>query len=147
MANAFDVHIRKEDLAAFRRRVLYHYKQKPGHEYMEVIFIRKGVGEYHIESFHKIKITDTSPYHVDYDDEQYQAYKREAKDLGLEYGSIHTHTVSDTSPSVHDHCSAAAEGDALVGIMEIDKPATGKLKTKLDFWIPQLPCKINQIRS
>jgi hypothetical protein len=63
MEAAFDVHIRKKDLAAFRRRVLYHYRKKPKHEYMEAIFIRKGVGEFHIESFHKLRLTKcaTSP--------------------------------------------------------------------------------------
>ena len=143
---AFDVHIRKKDLAAFRRRVLYHYRKKPKHEYMEVIFVRKGVGEFHIESFHKIRMTNTSPYIVEYDEVQYQAYKNEAAAAGLSLGSIHTHTVSDTSASYHDHCTGVEEGDTLMGICGVDEvKGTKKLTTKLDFWIPQLPCKINQI--
>jgi hypothetical protein len=143
---AFDVHIRKQDLAAFRRRVLYHYRKAPGHEYMEAIFVRKGVGEYHIVSFHKIWMTKTSPYIVEYSDVQYQALKNEAHSLHLSLGSIHTHTVSDSSPSKHDVTSGVHEGDSLIGICEVSD-TKGKLSTLLDFWIPQLPCRINQIRD
>jgi hypothetical protein len=145
--NSFEVHIRNKDLAAFRRRVLYHYRQKPKHEYMEFIFIRKGLGEFHIDSFHKIRLINTSPYVVEYDPLAFQALKNEAIAAGLGYGTIHTHTLYDTSPSVVDHCSGVEEGETLMGICEVDKPAKGKMKTKLDFWIPQLPCKVTQVRD
>jgi len=144
MEAAFDVHIRKKDLAAFRRRVLYHYRKKPKHEYMEAIFIRKGVGEFHIESFHKLRLTKTSPYVVEYNDVEYQALKNEAVAAGLSVGSIHTHTVCDSAASYHDHCSGVECGDTLMGICAVEAE-NGKLTTKLDFWIPQFPCKINQI--
>jgi proteasome lid subunit RPN8/RPN11 len=146
MALAFDVHIRNKDLASFRRRVLYHYRKKPGHEYMEVIFVRRGVGEYHVVSFHKIRMTKTSPYVVEYDDLQYQALKNQARSEGLSLGSIHTHTVSDSSPSRHDVTSGVEEGDSLIGICEVSDDK-GKLSTKLDFWIPMLPCLINQVKD
>lgn len=145
--NAFDVHIRNKDLAAFRRRVLYHYRQKPGHEYMEVMFLRRGIGEFHIESFHKIRIEKSSARLVKYDDLHFQALKNEAASLGLDYGTIHTHTISDSAPSTCDHETGIEEGEILMGICEVDVLATGKMKTHVDFWIPQLPCKINQIRD
>jgi proteasome lid subunit RPN8/RPN11 len=143
----FDVHIRNKDLAAFRSRVLYHYKKKPEHEYMEVIFVRKGLSEFHIESFHKIRMLNTSPYVVEYDQLQFQALKNEARELGLEFGTIHTHTMGDTSPSACDHSSGVAEEESLMGICEVDKLENGRMKTKLDFWVPQIPLKINQIRG
>ena len=147
MDAAFNVHIRKKDLAAFRHRVLYHWRKKPKHEYMEVIFIRKGVGEFHIESFHKIKMTNTSPYIVEYSDLEYTALKNEAASHGLSVGSIHTHTVCDSAASYHDHCSGVEAGDTLMGICAVEKGEKDKMTTKLDFWIPQLPCRITQITT
>lgn len=144
---AFDVHIRNKDLAAFRRRVLYHYRKKPGHEYMEVLFLRKGLGEFHIESFHKIRITKSSPSVIKFDPLHFQALKNEALSLGLDYGTIHTHTLCDSSPSTFDHEAGIQEGEALMGICEVDVLPSGKMKTHIDFWMPQLPCRINQIRG
>jgi hypothetical protein len=146
MDAAFNVHIRKKDLAAFRRRVLYHWRKKPQHEYIEAIFIRKGLGEFHIESFHKLRMTNTSPDIVEYSDLEYLALKNEAAGLGFGMGSIHTHTICDTAASYHDHCSGVEVGDTLMGIMSIEEDED-KLTTKLDFWVPQLPCKITQITT
>lgn len=141
----FDVYIRKKDLAAFRKRVLYHFRRKPKHEYLEVIFIREGIGQFHIESFHKVHITKTSPRIVEIDEMHFLALKNEAKSLGLKYGTIHTHTISDSAPSAHDHCSGLEEGETLLGICEVDELKSGRMKTNLVFWIPQMPCRINQI--
>ena len=146
MDAAFNVHIRKKDLAAFRRRVLYHYRKKPKHEYMEVIFVRKGVGEFHIESFHKIHMSKTSKYEVEYSDLVYLAFKNEAASLGLSMGTIHTHTICDSAASYHDHCSGVEAGDTLMGICAVESDGK-RLSTKLDFWIPQLPCRITQITT
>jgi hypothetical protein len=147
MDAAFNVHIRKKDLAAFRRRVLYHWRKKPKHEYLEVIFVRKGVGEFHIESFHKLELTKTSPHTVEYRDLEYTALQNEAASLGFSMGTIHTHTICDSAASYHDHCSAVESGDTLMGICEVEEGDHGKMTTKLDFWIPQLPCRITQITT
>jgi hypothetical protein len=144
---AFDVHIRSKDLEAFRRRVLYYYRKFPKVEYMEVIFIRQGVGTFHIESFHKLRFTKRDTHIVDCDDLQYQELKNQAFSQGLSFGTIHTHTVCDSAASKYDIVEGVREGEALLGVCEVDELPNGRMKTTLDFWIPQLPCTINQIRD
>lgn len=145
--HAFEVHIRAKDLAAFRRRVLYAYKKRPEHEYMEAIFVKLGVGEYHICSFHKLHLLETSPTIVSCSDEEYASLKAKAEALGLSLGSIHTHTMNDSAPSKHDHVSASDLKDCLLGVCEVTKSEAGVMHTKLDFWVPILPCVIKQVRD
>lgn len=141
-----DVFVDADQQRGFKRRaVAAFHKDK---EYMEAIFIRRAVGEFHVERFIKLKLTKQEDGMVDCDNVQYRALKAEAKSLGLEFGSVHTHLWGDSSLSEWDHKESVKEGETLVGVCFITKDEkTGKVKTQLDFWQPQLPAKLKVIRS
>jgi len=144
---ALDVYVDAAQQARFRRRALraFHKNQ----EYAEAIFIRRGLGEFHVERFVPLHITKADAYLVEYDDVHYAALKNEARAQGLEVGTIHTHVVleSGSAPSKHDHLDGVKEGEALVGVCEIEKKKhSRRARITIDFWQPQQPCKLNLIR-
>lgn len=158
MASPFRVYVDGKALAAFRRRVLRYYR-KHKTEYMEVLFIHRAVSEFHVREFRQIKILSSTYDMVAYCPEDWSALTKEARSLGLEVGSIHTHPSSyGTQPSKEDYTSG--EGDVLIGICEIydpnypscitcgpvqSKTASKRFSTKLDFWIPVRPCVLKII--
>jgi hypothetical protein len=143
---ALDIYVDDTQQRRFRRRAIRAFHQNQ--EYVEAIFVRRGVGEFHVEQFRPLLITFANLKGVNYDDVQYNALRNEAKTLGFELGTIHTHIKCDSSPSTQDHTDGVKEGEVLVGICEIEKTKTGRAKVvTLDFWQPQLPCKLNIVRG
>ena len=126
-----------------RRAVAAFHKNK---EYMEAIFVRRGVGEFHVVKFIKLILLKQGPEIVDSDDVEYKALKNEAKNLGLEFGTVHTHLYNDSAPSEWDHKESV--GEALVGVCSVwTDEKTQKTHSRIDFWQPQLPCKLNVVPS
>lgn len=141
---AFEVHVSKKDLAAFRRRVTYHYRKYPKAEYIEGILLRQDGNKFTIVSFERLWIEKRTKFEIVTNDLQYQELKNRARAKGCRWGSIHTHTISDSTPSKFDIEEGVREKDALVGVCEVSE-STGRITTQIDFWVPLLPCKINQI--
>lgn len=140
-----DVHVSKKDLAGFRRRVSYQYRKHPKAEYMEGLLIRQDGNQYYIVSFHRLWIVKSSRWEVETNDLQFKELQNQATSEGLKIGTIHTHTISDSAPSHADIVGGVADREALLGICEVDETESGRLKMHVDFWVPQLPCKINQV--
>lgn len=141
-----NIFVDSDQQRAFRRRAVsaFHKNQ----EYMEAIFIRRGVGEFHVVKFIKLKLIKQGPEIVDSDDVQYNALKNEAKNLGLEFGTIHTHLYNDTAPSEWDHKEGLVEGEALVGVCSVwTDEQTGKTHSRIGFWQPQHPCALHVVKS
>jgi proteasome lid subunit RPN8/RPN11 len=141
----YEVHASKKDLAAFRRRVAYHYRKHPKAEYIEGLLIRQDGKKFTVVSFERLWIEKRTKYEVQSNDLQYQELKNRAYAQGLRAGTIHTHTISDSFPSKFDMVSGIEEKDALVGICEVDERKSGRLKMHIDFWVPQLPAEIYPI--
>ena len=139
------VRVSKRDLAAFRRRVAYHYKQHPMVEYMEGLVIRQDGNQYEIIGFERLWIEKRSRWRINNNDLQFEAIRNEAAKKGLRVGTIHTHTMSDSAPSFGDIESGLDDREALMGICEVDCLKSGRLKMHIDFWVPRPPCIINQI--
>lgn len=143
---ALDIYVDDKQQQAFRRRAIraFHRNQ----EYVEAVFIRRGLGEFHVERFVPLQIIEATPDGVTYDEEHAAALRNEAKAAGLEFGTIHTHITNDSAPSKVDHLGGVKEGEALVGVCEIERSKTGRAKVMtLDFWQPQLPAKLHIIRA
>jgi hypothetical protein len=141
-----DVYIDAKMQRDFKRRAVSSFHKNK--EYMEAIFIRRGIGEFHIVKFIKLKLKDVGEGTVDCDQKHYWALKREARDQGLEFGTVHTHLWGDTSLSEWDHKEGVKEGETLLGVCFISKDEkTGRTKTDLNFWQPQLPCKLKVLPS
>lgn len=140
----YEVHVSKRDLAAFRRRVAYHYRKYPKAEYIEGLRIQQDGRKFTIVSFERLWIEKRSKWTVEHNDLQYAELKNRARAEGLRAGTIHTHTVSDSAPSKFDIEDGVEEKDALVGICEVDEK-NGRLRMHIDFWVPQLPCEIHPI--
>jgi proteasome lid subunit RPN8/RPN11 len=139
----FDVHISNSLQRGIRRRCVRRYPN----EYGEAMFVRRSVGEFHIEKFIKIRLKGANSRELEWDELEYQAVKNQCTSEGFEFATIHSHPDSDSSPSTHDH-KDGTEGEVLIGIVGIKKDKkTGKFRTYLDFWVPQLPCHINLIRN
>jgi Fe-S oxidoreductase len=142
---ALDIYVDDAQQRGFRRRAIRAFHK--GQEYIEAVFIRRGLGEFHVERFVPLIITHAGRKIVNWDETQYNALKNEAKNLGLEFGTIHTHIVTDSAPSKYDHVESVAAGELLVGVCEIEKTKSGRAHiVTLDFWQPQLPAKLHVIR-
>lgn len=143
---ALDIYVDDRQQRAFRRRAIkaFHLDQ----EHVEAVFIRRGVGEFHVERFIPLHITKATRKEVQYDEVHYRALQNEARELGLEFATIHTHIVADSAPSKHDHTEGVREGEILVGVCEIERSKAGKAKIiTLDFWQPQLPCALKIVKT
>lgn len=145
---ALDIYVDDRQQRAFRRRAIraFHKDQ----EHVEAVFIRRGVGEFHVERFIPLTILSASKKEVQYDETHYKALRNEARNKGLEFGTIHTHIISDSSPSKHDHTEGVKEGETLVGVCEIEKTKGEHPRAKvvtMDFWQPQQPCKLHLVRA
>jgi hypothetical protein len=155
----FQVHVDSHELSKFKRRAIHHYKKVKG-EYIELLFIHRAIGEYHIKEFRKVKILKSDWNGLEPDVPDYERLIAEAKSLGLEVGSIHTHPSEyGTHPSRQDYIDKM--GDILIGVCEIydpefvscpvcfpvkDRPKGKGIRTSIDFWIPQQPCKIVKVK-
>ena len=139
------VHVSKKDLAAFRRRVSYHFKKHPMAEYVEGLLIRQDENQFYIVKFERLWIEKRSKWEVDNNDLQYKALRNQAEQRGLRMGTIHTHTISDSAPSLADIQSGVADQEAILGVCEVDKLKSGRLRMHIDFWVPTPPCKIHQV--
>lgn len=141
-----DVYVDAKASRGFRRRAIAAFKQNK--EYMEAIFVKRGVGEFHVVSFHKLILTKQGQSIVECDDTQYNALKNEAKLQGLEFGTVHSHVYGDTSPSEWDLRDSAKDGDVLCGVCFVwSDEKTGRTKSRIDFWQPQLPAKLHVVSS
>lgn len=141
-----DIYVDDRQQRGFRRRAIraFHRHQ----EYLEAVFVRRGVGEFHVERFVPIHILHADKTCVAYDEVHYNALKNEAHHLGLEFGTIHTHIREDSAPSKQDHTEGVRESEILVGVCEIEKTASGRARVvTLDFWQPQLPCRLNVVKT
>jgi len=141
-----DIYVDDKQQRAFRRRAIaaFHKNQ----EYMEAIFVRRGMGEFYVVKFIKMKLKGAKPGFIDSDQAQYDGLKEEAKKQGLEFGTVHTHLWGDSSLSEWDHKESVKEKETLTGVLFIEKDKkTKRIKTKLDFWQPQLPGKLKIIHS
>jgi hypothetical protein len=141
-----DIFVDAKQQRRFRRRAIraFHKNQ----EYVEVIFVRRGVGEFHVEQFRPLHINWATAKGVSYDETEYLALKNEAHNLGLEIGTVHTHILNDSAPSKQDHTDGVKDGEVLVGVCEIEKTKTGRAKVvTLDFWQPQLPCCLRIVKT
>jgi hypothetical protein len=141
-----DVYVDATQSRGFRRRAIAAFKR--GKEYMEAVFIKRGVGEFHVVSFHKLILTKQGEGIVECEDTHYLALRNEAKAQGLEFGTIHSHVYGDSSPSVWDHEDSVKDGDALCGVCFVWKDdKTKRIRSRIDFWQPQLPAKLHLISS
>lgn len=143
---AVNIFVDEKEQRGFKRRAVaaFHKNQ----EYMEAFFIRRGVGEFHIVKFIKLKLIKQADDIVDCDSVQYRALRNEARNLGLEFGTIHTHLYGDSSLSEWDHKEAVKEHETIAAVCFIWRDEnTNKVKTRIDYWQPQLPCKLNVISS
>lgn len=144
MAKAFDVHISDSVQRGIRRRCARRYPK----EYGEAMFVRRGVGEFHIEKCVKISIDSADRTGLAFNELSYAAARNQARAEGLEFATFHSHPECDGGPSAFDHTEGCKEGEILMGIVEVWKDKkTGKIRTRLEFWQPQLPCKVNVIRN
>ena len=139
-----DVYVDAAQQRAFRRRAIAAFKDNK--EYMEVLFIRRAVGEFHIQEFRPVKVLSAGPYRLEPDPDDYQRLLDEAEYMGLEFGSLHTHIIGDASPSEADHQSGADYREALMGICYISEEK-GKAKSRIEFWQPQRPAKLHIISN
>ena len=105
-----DVYVDAAQQRAFRRRAIAAFKDNK--EYMEVLFIQRGVGNFHIKQFHRVTMTIQDDCHLDVDPVEYQALRNEAHNLGLEFGTVHTHISGDAAPSEVDWQSGADDREA-----------------------------------
>jgi hypothetical protein len=141
-----DIYIDAKQQREFKRRAVaaFHKNQ----EYMEAVFIRRSVGEFSIVKFIKLKLKGAKPGFIDCDDAHFAALKIEATQQGLEFGTVHTHLWGDSALSEWDHKEAVKEKETLTGVCFIEKDAkTKRVKTRLEFWQPQLPGKLKVIHS
>lgn len=152
---ALDVHVAASMQRAFRRRAIRHFLKTK--EYAEGMKIRRSVGEFHVEAYVKIKIEEADDTGVTFDRDDFERFKKECQDEGYEFGTIHTHIISDTAPSAFDLVGASEEGEILIGVMEIDRRKLadvdkaagkkGRIYSKIDYWIPQIPCNVNTLKE
>lgn len=143
---AIDVHVSDTILRAIRRRGIAAFHQKK--EAMGVLFFRRGIGEFHVEKLLKVMIDGASFEQVDANEIHFQALRNEARELGLEFGTWHTHINEyGGAPSKHDHTDGVAYGEVLMGILEIWQDKGKRLKTTLHFWQPQLPARVNIVHD
>lgn len=138
---ALDVHVSSAALRGIRRRCLRRYPK----EYGEAMFIRRSVGEFHIEKFVKIRIKSASSKELEWNELDLQAVKNQCAAEGYEFATIHSHPDSDASPSTYDHIDGI-EGEVLIGIVGIHKKK-GRMRTEVGFWVPQLPCSVKQVKK
>lgn len=139
------VFVHKKDLAAFRRRVAYQYRKHPKAEYIEGLLIRKDDRSFHILKFQRLWIEKRSKWEVTNNSLQFYEFQNQARQQGLLVGTIHTHTIADSAPSHADITGGVEDEEALLGICEVDELESGRLKMHIDFWVPRLPAKINQV--
>jgi proteasome lid subunit RPN8/RPN11 len=141
---AFDVHVSDKAQRAFRRRAIRHFRNNK--EYCEGMKLRRSVGEFHIEAYVPLPIDQADDSGVTLNDAAFQEFKKQCTDEGFDYGSIHTHITCDTAPSTPDLVESLKEGEALIGIMEIETRKK-RVWSKIDYWIPQMPCEVNIIKE
>jgi hypothetical protein len=146
-----DVFISDKDRRGFIRRALRFY-HKDGSEHIEGAVVRMAVGQYHIERLVRLKILrrgvdeDGFPS-IEYCPHDFAAKKAAAEADGLKFITIHSHPNCDSSPSKCDHISGVKDGEILVGVLEVWEDDKKRIRTSLDFWIPQLPCKVNVLKE
>lgn len=142
---ALDVFIRDKDRRGLIRRALLRYHKNKS-EYMEGALVRVGIGQFHIEQLVKLKLTKADSGEVTYDDDDFNAKRAAAEANGLKLITIHSHVYRDSSCSREDHTTGVEYGEVLAGVIGI-WDEKDHARTALDFWVPQLPAKVNIVKS
>lgn len=141
---ALNVTVSKRAQQALNRRAIRRYKQNK--EYMECMKLSRTSDGFKIEEYISVPIDSSDAENVVANDTAYQAIKKHMQVDGYEFGTIHTHIVSDTSPSKYDLEDGVAEGESLFGVISIEK-VRGRIITQVDFWVPQLPATIHMVKT
>ena len=112
---------------------------------MECMKLSRTADGFKIEEYIKVPIDSSDAENVVANDLAYQAIKNHMKVDGFEFGTIHSHIISDTSPSKFDMEDGVKEGESLFGVISIEK-IKGKIVTHVDYWVPQPPALVHLIK-
>ena len=140
---ALNVTVSEKTQRDFTRRAVRRYHQDK--EHMECMKLSRPADGFKIEEYIKVPIDSSDAENVVANDLAYQAIKNHMKVDGFEFGTIHSHIISDTSPSKFDMEDGVKEGESLFGVISIEK-IKGKIVTHVDYWVPQPPALVHLIK-
>lgn len=116
-------------------------------EHVEALYGLETVDTFRIAKFARIKLSEKDPNtskEIGYTAKEVKRQKQLAKEAGLEFlGTVHTHPQVDHEhvPSEHDHIEAVKDGEKMMGIVHLYKPAGRKshFVHTARWWFPQKP--------
>ena len=126
-------------LASFRRRALAKYPV----EYMEMVWGLSLPNRIEINAFAELEHSAT-PLQIDYDMAELHNGAKEAEEVHLEcLGSIHSHPQCESAePSEADWIDGCKGKESIMGILAIWKSKSGRFRSRLKWWRPEMPLKI-----
>jgi hypothetical protein len=110
-------------------------------EYMEMFSYEEIKGEFYIREFFILAFAEQTSTSISFYLKEYRRVKKQILSSGRKVGCIHTHLdYEEAVPSLADWKGTGACDEGLMGICSLWS-AGNKIKSSINYWIPELPCK------